>query len=108
MKKRLDKKIHKKWLEMGVIDASQKSYWRKKLFEAEYHQAFPIDKNHLESILPDVAKAIKKYNLRYLVAKVPADEAEPWLSEGGLIIFKFWAINHPSVKMFSGNNPDVI
>ncbi len=108
MKKRLNKKMHKIWLEWGVIDASQDSYWRKKLFESDEYESFPIDKDHLEGILPEVAKAIKKYNLQYLAAKVPACETEPWLSEGGLIIFKFWAKHYPSVKMFSGNNPDVI
>ena len=108
MKKRLSKKLHKKWLEWGVIDASQNPYWRKKLFESKYYELFPIDKDHLEGILPDVARAIKRYDLHYLASKVSADEAEPWLSEGGLIIFKFWAKHHPSVKTFSGNNPDVI
>ena len=100
--------MHKKWLEWGVIDASQDSYWRKKLFESEDYELFPIDKDHLEGLLPEVAKAIKQYDLHYLSAKVPAEEAEPWLSEGGLMIFKFWAKTYHSVKMFSGNNPDVI
>ncbi|XOF33609.1 MAG: hypothetical protein ACL93V_16700 [Candidatus Electrothrix sp. YB6] len=108
MKKRLSKKNHKEWLEYGVIDASQNSYWRQKLFESEKYESFQIDKDHLEGILPEVARAIKRYDLYYLASKVSADEAEPWLSEGGLIIFKFWAKHHPSVKMFSGNSPEVI
>lgn len=68
----------------------------------------PIDKDHLEDLWPDTAKAIQRLNLRYMVAKVPAESTEPWLSEGGLVIFKFWAVRHPSVKAYSGNNPDVI
>lgn len=107
-RKRLKKKLHKYWLDMGVIDASQVSYWRKILFNSEYNEAFPIDKDHLEGLWPDTAKAIQRLNLRFKVAKVPAELAEPWLSEGGLVIFKFWAANYPSVKMYSGNNPDVI
>ena len=101
MKKRFSKKLHKKWLEWGVIDASQNSYWRKILFESEEYESFPIDIEQLEGILSEVARAIKKYNLHYLASKVSADEARPWLSGGGLMIFKFWAKDHPSVKMFS-------
>ncbi len=61
MNKRINRRFHKRLLEWGVIDATQESYWRKKFFEAEYHEAFPIDRNHLESILPEVTKAIKKW-----------------------------------------------
>lgn len=107
-RKRVRKKLHKFWLQRGVIDASQVSYWRKILFNAEYNEAFPIDKDHLEDLWSDTAKAIQRLDLRYMVAKVPSESTEPWLSEGGLVIFKFWAVRHPSVKAYSGNNPDVI
>jgi hypothetical protein len=76
-----------------------------------FHQAFPIDSNHIEDLPSDAIKAIKKYKLRYLVAKVPkvpAYDAMSWLNESGLVVFKFWAVNYPSVQMYSGNNPDVI
>ena len=110
-RKRLKKKLHKFWLDCGVIDASQVSYWRKLLLNAEFNEAFPIDKDHLEGLCPITSKAIQKHDLRYMVAKVPSESVEPCvrdLGEDGLIIYKFWAVRYPAVKNYSGNNPDEI
>lgn len=108
MKKRISKKKHKFWLGFDVVDLSQDSYWRKKLFEAEENETFDIDKNNIDHLPDNLIKVILEYSLKYQVAKVPSNETESWLSEGGLIIFKFWAKDFPSLKMFSGNNPDII
>lgn len=107
-KRRLDKKLHKLWLHMGVVDASQISYWRKKLFEAEEYSSFPIDSENCNGLWVETVVAIKKYKLRYFVAKVPSSEAESWLSEDGLVVFKFWPQQYPEVKTFSGNNPNIV
>jgi len=105
-KKRIDKKYHKFWLPDVRIDASQSPYWRKILFNGEYNEPFTIDKEHLEGISIWTAKAIKRYELRYRVAKVLPEMAdEAWLSEGGLAIFKFWCADYPTLCLFSGNNP---
>ena len=104
---RLRKKKHKFWLDAGVIDATQMSYWRCLLFDSEEGQPIPINKTHMPGLSAQVRAAIEKHALRYLAAKVPAHETEAWLSEGGFVIFKFWAEEFPEVRLFSGNNPDV-
>jgi hypothetical protein len=106
--KRLDKKIHKYWLNLDVIDLSQQSYWRNKLFNSTENQEFKINKSNLTELTEQLKSAIKKYDLKYKVSRVSPKEAEPWLSESGNIIFKFWPEKYPELKQFSGNNPDVI
>lgn len=105
---RLNKKHHQHWLELGVIDASQQTYWRKKLFESTTDQVFVIDQHHHVGLCPATIAALKKYELSYSVKKVDDSEAAAWLSQGGLVIFKFWANRYPKVKAFTGNNPDII
>jgi hypothetical protein len=104
---RLLKKLHKYWLGYGVIDASTTKYWRKMLFASRQGESFLIDKSHCKDLDDKTTKAIAKYDLSYRVAVVDGSETEAWLSEGGLVVFKFWAEAFPSVKAFSGNNPDV-
>lgn len=106
MKKRLSKKLHKKWLALDVIDLSQDSFWRKKLFEADKNEIFDIDKNNLDNLPQTLVKAIIRYNLKYRVAKVDGSETDAWLSEDGSIVFKFWVVEFPNLNIFSGNNPD--
>tara|TARA_B100000446_G_C10528788_1_gene332958 strand:+ start:677 stop:1006 length:330 start_codon:yes stop_codon:yes gene_type:complete len=105
---RLDKKLHKAWLELGVVDATQISLWREKIFNAEINEVFEIDIANHEGLDDQVVSAIRKYNLQYCVSKIPSSEAEPWLSEGNLVVFKFWAKHHPKVCLYTGNNPSVI
>ncbi|MEH6460690.1 hypothetical protein [Chitinimonas sp. JJ19] len=102
------KKLHKYWLHLGVVDASLRSYWRAKLFASSRGEIFHIDRNHLIEIDSRTAKAIQKYKLQFSVRVADPSEAEPWLSENGNILFVFWASNFPSVRIFSGNNPDVV
>ena len=107
-KRRLDKKLHKYWLELDVIDLSQRSYWRKKLFESNENQEFEINKDNLTELTDQLKVAIERYDLKFKVARVSSEETEPWLSENGNIIFKFWSESYPNLKHYSGNNPDVI
>ena len=107
MKKRKSKKLHNFWLE-DVADLSQNSNWRKKLFEADENETFYIDKNNLNYLSKYLIQAILKYDLKFKVAKVDGSETDAWLSEDGMIVFKFWASDFPNLKMFSGNNPDFI
>jgi len=106
-KRRLDKKLHKHWLDLGVVDASLVSSWRKKLFDANESEEFSIDSDNCDGLWADTVAALKKYQLSYRVARVPDSEAEVWLSDGGMVVFKFWATKYPSVRIFSGNNPDI-
>ena len=105
-KRRLDKKIHKRIIDYCIVDLGYMSYYlRNRLFDANYGDEFLIDSEHLEGIPESIAKIIKNDNLHFLVSKVRNEETESWLSEGGLVIFKFWARDYPSVKKFTGNNP---
>ena len=52
--------------------------------------------------------ALSRYGLKYDVAVVEANEADSWYSEGGLLLFKFRAVDFPELVAFSGNNPDVL
>lgn len=106
-RKRQDKKLHKKWLDYGVIDASTESFWRKKLFAADDHEPFPIDAVHHQGLAKDVVEALHRYELQYLVAKVPA-EASTADPDEDFVIFKFWARRHPSVQALTFNNPLVV
>jgi len=107
--KRLQKKFHKYWLQDVLIDASQSSHWRRILFDADYNVPFTIDKDHMEGMNDRTARAIKRHELRFLVAKVPPEIAEGWLSEGVFhVIFKFWCADYPTLCAYSGNNPEVI
>jgi hypothetical protein len=108
MRKRISKKLHNYWLGLEVIDLSQDSYWRKKLFEAAENETFEIDKNNVDHLPKKLVQAILKYNLKFNVAKVDGTEAEPWLSENGMIVFKFWAAGFSNLQIFYGNNPDII
>lgn len=106
-KRRIDKKLHKFWLEYEVVDLSQNSYWREKLFNSETYQEFHINKSNMPNIPQELSIAINRYDLKFKVAKVPSSETDSWLSENESIIFRFWAEAYPSVKIYSGNNPSV-
>ena len=104
--KRISKKRHKYWLDLAIIDASQYSYWRCLLFDSKDHEEFLIDREHVQDFPQRTVDAIRRFNLKYKV-KVTDEYVNEWFSESGLVMFKFWASDFPSVKMFSGNNPDV-
>ncbi len=101
------KKLHRRWLDAGVIDASQASYWRSRLFDSRVGEVFEISRADLSGLPLAAALAIQKFALRFSVTVADPAEAEPWLSEGGAIVFKFWATDFPSVRSYSGNNPAV-
>ena len=105
---RIMKKLHKYWLFYGVIDASMVTYWRKLLFESEPGETFSIDAVHCKGLDLKLVSAMGKYGLKYRVAVVDGSETESWLSENGMVVFKFWAQDFPSVKTFSGNNPNFL
>jgi hypothetical protein len=107
MRKRLRKKWHKEVLP-DLVDLSQRSFWRARLFQASLGESYPVDSDHLDGVPARLAGAICARHLRFEIAKVAPEETEPWLSEGGLIVFRFRAREFPSVALYSGNNPEVI
>ena len=48
-----------------------------------------------------------RFSLRFSVTVADAAEAEPWLTDGGAIVFKFGPTDFPGTARCSGNNPAV-
>jgi hypothetical protein len=101
------KKLHRHWMGVGVIDATQVAYWRGKLFDSRAGEVFEISRADVSGLPLQVAAAIRKFGLRFSVAVVDPAQAAPWLSEGGLVVFKFWATDFPTIVLYSGSNPAV-
>jgi pentose-5-phosphate-3-epimerase len=105
---RLLKKIHKVWLSLCVLDVSQSSYWRAKLFKSKEKDIFTINRTETTELSQELKQAIERHNLQYCIAVAPATECEAWLGAEGNIIFNFWASQNPTVKSYSGNNPEIL
>lgn len=108
-KRRIDRKLHAYYLGLGVIDLSQVSEWRRKLFAAPLEQPFPIDRWHVEQLWAYVANAVKRYRLSYTVCRT--ETGSPWFDPTdyeGCVYFRFQARRYPDIVCVSANNPDVI
>jgi len=104
VKKRLNKKIHTKYLDDIVMDISLSNKWRNEIFNLEKGQHLNINKESKIPIPTYIERPIFQYNLQYIVCVV---ESCPEYFDEGLIIFQFSPKNFPNVKRYSGNNPDV-
>jgi len=108
-KRRINKKLHRYWLEMEIIDLSQVSSWRKRLFDCQFDDPILINSNDCEGLSLDATEAINKYQLEFTVSKIPADRAsDSWIASGGMVVFEFRAREYSSVMIQTGNNPDVV
>ena len=108
-KRRVDRKLHRWFLELGVIDVSQHSGWRRRLFVAPLHQPFPIDAGHTEGLPTAVARGVRRYGLTYAVCRVTQTET-PFREPGweGSVFFRFQASRYPDIVSFTANNPEVV
>ena len=104
---RLVKKLHRRWLADCAIDATQASYWRRRLLNSTPSEVFELSRADLSGLSRDAALAVQKFGLRISATVVDARGAEPWLSENGCVVFKFWATDFPTVTFFSGNSPAI-
>jgi hypothetical protein len=104
-KRRIDRKLHRWFLELGVIDASQDSGWRRRLFAAPLHQPFPIDAGHTDGLPAAATRGVRRYGLSYTVCRVAQAQtpfAEPdW---EGCVFFRFQASRYPDIVNFTANN----
>jgi hypothetical protein len=103
--RRLDRKLHERALGLGVIDASQSAVWRRALAAVGMDVELPIDAHHLEGLSASTQRRIRRYGLRYTVARVttaPARFAE--LGGEGCVWFRFRALRHPSVVSYTANS----
>lgn len=91
------------------MDASQASVWRRRLFDASLHAAFAIDARHCEGISEVVARGLRRYGLRYLVARVPRTKETTFAGPGwdGCEVFRFSAARYPDIVGYTANNPAV-
>jgi len=68
---------------------------------------FEVSRSEVSGLSRRTALAVQKFGLRFCVTVADAQEAEPWLSDGGCVVFKFWATDFPTVIFSSGNNPAI-
>ena len=96
-----------------AVDACQSSYWRTRLFDSKAGEVFELSRADLSGLQRRATFVIKKFGLRISAAvsdtdtDTDTDDVEPWLSENGAVIFKFWATDFPMVSFYSGNNPAI-
>jgi hypothetical protein len=108
MKLRLKKKMHQQWLFVLMVEVSQNSHWRRKIFLSTSLDLFEINSSNHENLSVELVSAITKYELSFCITKVFSNELQPWLSkESNMVIFKFWAKDYLKIKSFSANNPSV-
>ena len=104
-----DRRLHRRYLDLGVIDASQVPAWRCKLFAAPLHREFSIDSNNTVGLSEAVALGIRRHALEYVVSRVP--QAETTFDEPGwegCEFFCFRARRYPDIASYSANNPEVL
>ncbi len=108
MKKRLEKKLHKKYLSDIVCDISQSSVWRKRLFESLYDTKYLISIENSAELPQYIKTPILKYNLRYFVSKIEGIVDDWDFYYDGGVLFRFEAVKYGSIHGYSFNNTEVI
>ncbi len=114
MKRRLRKKLHKKYLDY-IIDlsyvgnASKSRHWRTRLMAADFSVPLQIDKHTLgkseqTGLHPLNTKAVARYNLVYQVTKLPCCE-DGW-EHGSYVTFRFQSVEFPEINTYSINNTE--
>ncbi|MEZ4451751.1 MAG: hypothetical protein R3B09_19960 [Nannocystaceae bacterium] len=110
-RRRCDRKLHRRYLAMGVLDLSQVSAWRRRLFDAPLLEWWPIDRRHcegLERYAPETVRALHRYGLRYRVARVPVEGSGFEGGWEGFEIFRFEAARYPDIVLYTANNPAIV
>jgi hypothetical protein len=108
MKRRLRKKLHRRYLFDVVADVSQLPHWRRRLFAA-VDAVCEIDALHCDHLPASLARTIRRHRLSYSVRVANSAEAVEWRDEAtaGWVIFRFGAREFPEVHASSANNPAV-
>lgn len=106
-KRRIDCKLHRWFLHLGVIDASLDRDWRRRLFAAPPGQLFHIDAQQTDGFPKAVARGIRRYRLKYTACRV--ESAPPPFNKvcfEGCVWFRFQARDYPEIVSYSANNPE--
>lgn len=106
MKMDKDQKIHQKYLSDICCDISQHSEWRCKLFDNPENMKFEITPESIDDMFLSLSKKIRKYNLKYIVERVPAQDLGYPVENPLEIVFKFYPKSYSDLTHFSFNNPD--
>ena len=109
MNKRLNKKLHKKYLNDVVYDISVSKLWRKEIFNLASDQSLVINRNSVPPLPSYIKRYFHRFNLQYtvrIIEKCPNECLD--IFEEGLVVFEFVAKEYPQIKDYSVNNPDVI
>lgn len=107
MKKRLSKKLHKKFLEDVVYEISLSSLWRKRLFEGGSGNVYLISCANQDELPQYIRYSINRYKLCYIVF-VTDEMLDSSIYYDGGVFFKFEAVRFNEITGFSFNNPEVI
>lgn len=104
-RKKYKKKIYQAIIEDVALEISLSALWRKRLFDAQYEEEFIISYSNSDELPKYVKNAIVDHKLEFGVMKV---KNCPEYFDEGLVIFKFYPLEYPKLKRFSGNNLNVI
>lgn len=106
---RLDRKLHRRYLDLGVVDACLDSNWRRKFLNAVDYELHAISANDCPSLPTSVAYGIRRFQLSYTVSKVPQN-ATPFSEPDweGHVFVRFAARRYDDIVRFCAINPDVL
>lgn len=103
-KKKLRKKLYKKFIEDVALEISIDSYWRKRLREKSYNEKLEITYRRPDEIPKYIRKEILLYKLEFEAMRTAS--CKEYFDEG-LEIFAFQSKEFPSMIRYTGNNPNV-
>jgi len=101
MKFAIAEKLYEKYLDDVVIEVSQDSLWRERLFGGQYNEQFLLTFKELEELPCRLWTVFSQYGLEFFVSKVHSCPEE---FDKELIIFKFEAKGFSHLVSYSGNN----
>ena len=105
IEKKKRKKIYSELIEDVALEISLDRNWRCKIFELTPDQKLLIS-YCCPATIPEYIRAdMVRYKLEFYVYKVFGVQ---FGFDEGLIVFEFCSKEYPSIKRYSGNNPDVI
>ena len=110
MRRRLRKKVHRRYLIDVLAEASVRSHWRRGLLLGAPGVELRIDARSHDELPRWLVRAIRRYGLSYRVRVVTSDDAPEWREQAaaGMVLFRFEASEFPQVHATSANNPAVV
>lgn len=103
-KKKLRKKLYKRFIEDVALEISLDSYWRKRLREKSYNEKLEITYLRPDEIPKYIRKDIVFYKLEFEVIRTGSCKE---YFDKDLEIFEFQSKEFPSIIRYTGNNPEV-